>query len=252
MTSCRSRHAHAPLPGRPAGPAPLHGASTAPCSRRRPPAVGFAGERVGASSPGLTPTDPADAAGFRPATACCGHRDPARCRITPWQRPILLCVRPARRSGSRCRRAAWRHPVAARRFVLVGLLLLLVGGLVWAYGAAGTCSALLGCSAPPAPSRCSALCGATMAMDGPCASIRRRTRCSSRCCWAAFFLSFPRDRAGSVTLALVFGALLALALATLGAYALSWLRRPAVHDRTPLSLPAFSLGLAARPGALAV
>jgi hypothetical protein len=99
----------------------------------------------------------------------------------------------------------------------------MVGGLAWAYGRARRAPALLAALSSAAALT---LLGDTWAVDGYGWAMRLAFVAGSvlfPVAWAAFFLSFPRDRFNVRRWRWLFAALLALALATLVAYALCFL-----------------------------
>ncbi|HKC75345.1 MAG TPA: diguanylate cyclase [Chloroflexota bacterium] len=138
---------------------------------------------------------------------------------------------------------------SGQALVLIGLLLLMVGGLAWAYGRARRAPALLAALSSAAALT---LLGDTWAVDGYGWAMRLAFVAGSvlfPVAWAAFFLSFPRDRLNVQRWRRLFAALVALALATLVAYALYFLTAlPYAMVRAlgaPVVLVGLALGLAA-------
>lgn len=127
--------------------------------------------------------------------------------------------------------------------VLVGALMLVIGGLAWAYGRARRAPSLLGAVSAAAAL---AILGAVWAHDGAPLAMRLGYVDGVvllPVAWAGFFLSFPRDWLVNPRWRRLYGGLLALAAAALASYALFFASiLPYVVART-LGGTTFFLGL---------
>src|SRR5437763_3073048 len=197
----------------------------------------------------VDPNGPADTAGLHAGDRVLRPRGSAGVLYTLLARRPHLLVR--HEGTTRLVRAAptFGPTWSGQALVLIGLLLLMVGGLAWAYGRARRAPALLAALSSAAALT---LLGDTWAVDGYGWAIRLAFVAGTvlfPVAWAAFFLSFPRDRLNVQRWRWLFVALLALALATLVAYALYFLTAlPYAMVRAlgaPVVLVGLALGLAA-------
>ncbi len=167
------------------------------------------------------------------------------------QRPLLLVQRSGVTQSFDVQAAAALGPTRrGQALVLVGVLLLLVGGLPWAYGRGQSAPLLLGALAAALSL---ALLGAVWGHDGQGWAMRLGFVAGVLLfptTWAAFFLSFPQDRFKASPWRLLFAVLLALAFATVTAYALSFLIHVPYTLVRVIGSPVFPLGLLLGLGAL--
>jgi len=166
------------------------------------------------------------------------------------QRRLLIVRRPGlTRILTERARPTFGPTSTGQALVLVGVLFLLVGGVVWSYGRGARPPLLL---AALTTTGALTLLGYAWALDGRWWAMRLAFVAGSvlfPAAWAAFFLSFPRDRLTRPRWRRPFIALLAVALATLLAYALcllAGLPYATVHAVGGLIFPVgLLLGLAA-------
>jgi len=169
----------------------------------------------------VDPNGPADAAALR-----VGDRLPHRGTDAqlPYSSLARLRTLTVQRSGVRRPVRIQAAPIfgptpGGQALVLVGVLFLLVGGVVWSYGRRSRAPALLGALTA---SGALTLLGYTWAVDGHGWAMRLAFVAGNVLfpfVWASFFLSFPTDRLMRRRWRMTYAALIALALATLTAYA---------------------------------
>jgi len=193
----------------------------------------------------VDPNGPASDAGLRPGdhvlrlggNANVPYVDVVRRRLLIVQRPGL-----ARLLTERAR-PVFGPTLTGQALVVVGLLFLLVGGVVWSYGRGARTPRLL---ATLTTAGALTLLGYAWALDGQGWAMRLAFVAGSvlfPAAWAAFFLSFPRDRLMQPRWRRPFIMLLVGALVTLLAYALCLLVGLPYALVHALSAPVFPVGL---------
>jgi len=173
----------------------------------------------------VDPNGPADAAALRVGDRLPHTGQDARVPYSSLSRLRTLTVqRSGVRRPMRIQAAPLFGPTSGgQALVLVGVLFLLVGGVVWSYGRGSRAPALLGALTA---SGAFTMLGYAWAVDGRGWAMRLAFVAGSvlfPLAWASFFLSFPTDRLRRRRWRIAYATLLALALATLTAYAACFL-----------------------------
>ena len=170
----------------------------------------------------VDPNGPALAAGLRPGDQLLRLGENTTVPYVDLvQRRLLIVRRPGTRRLFTARaRPIFGPTLMGQALVMVGMLFVLVGGVVWAYGRGARTPLLL---AALTTTGALTLLGYAWALDGQGWAMRLAFVAGSvlfPVAWAALFLSFPRDRLLQPRWRRPFIVLLVAALATLPAYTL--------------------------------